>query len=401
MKTVVEVPNAPNKKWIILLIRLVSIANLLVFVFSTDRFSNAVLFSLASRLLMVSNILIAVCSLARRRMSVRQFSVVAILFAMAGSAFISYLRSPMGGIGDFLIALFSYLAVPIYMVAIPELGKVDGVSDWLKTIAVVYALVFIVMAVFFPSYRIGTNALMLGYSNSNKTGAYMMLTVILLVLLYQNEKKMRKTIAVALECILLYLIVQTQSRTSFLIAAAVMIYALLPRTPRINRAFSIICILFPTVFYYLYAWVFSKGLFRDATILGRTIYSGRQIIDLQPLTLFGNYSSAVFGGLNVFRGISTTVGLMGIILWWVFNIRFIKSDFLDQNDAQSNRNLSRFCFAMLFLHGCTETCIFTGGTVFGGMVGCILIAIALNGRKGFDRPGDKEANYTNDPLMPM
>lgn len=379
--------NTSNNKVILILVRLVSVANMLVFIFSTDKFYNLTIFSLAARLLLISNLLISIYAAVRRRLSIRVFSSLALLLAMAGSAYISYLLNPLGGIGDFLISLSSYLAVPIYMAAIPELRETEGMIPWLKCMAWGYALVFVVMSVFFPSYRIGTGALMLGYSNSNTTGAYLFLVIILLVLLYQKEKrKIVKGAVIAIECMLLSFIIATQSRTAFLLAAAAILYDILPYTLRLTKRFSTILVFLPAVFSVLYLWAYRKGYLAAATILGKSIFSGRQygFAETQQLTLFGQYANGAFGGLNVYLAVSTTVGLIGTVLWWIVYTRFVSLDFLDRSDTGSNKGLSRFCFCLLLLYGCTESCIFTGGTVFAGMVGIILIAIAANGNRADD-----------------
>lgn len=396
MKSERRARNTSNNKVILILVRLVSVANMLVFIFSTDKFYNLTIFSLAARLLLMSNLLIFIYVAVRRRLPIRVFSSLALLLAMAGSAYISYSLNPLGGIGDFLISLSSYLAVPIYMAAIPELRETEGMIPWLKCMAWGYALVFVVMSVVFPSYRIGTGALMLGYSNSNATGAYLFLVIMLLVLLYQKEKrKIVKGAVIAIECTLLSFIIATQSRTAFLLAAAAILYDVLPYTLRLTKRFSTILVFLPAVFSVLYLWVYRKGLLADATILGKPIFSGRQygFAETQPLTLFGQYANGAFGGLNVYLAVSTTVGLIGTVLWWIVYTRFVSLDFLDRSDTRSNKGLSRFCFCLLLLHGCTEACIFTGGTVFAGMVGIILIAIAANGN-GADVSWEKGVRHS-------
>lgn len=370
-----------GKNLIEILIRAVSILNLLVFVFSTDTFMNESVYSLASRLLLIANLLILTGTLMQRFIERDAFWSLVLLAAMGLSAYVSYSVHPIGGMSDFLIKLCCYLAVPIYILAIPQLEQPAKMLNWFKALGLIYGAFFVICGIFFPSYRKGTDALMLGYSNSNRTGAYMLLVFVMLVLLfYREEKKVMRWGVLIMQMVLMYLMILTQCRTAYLLSLASFIYSILPRVPRVGKKFSCFCILFPAVFLILYVAAYNAGWMSDATIMGRTIYSGRQytfVKETHDISLLGNYAISGFGGLNYVQAVMNTVGVAGLVLCWVYYTRFFKGSFLDDSDLGCDRSISRFCFSVLMVHGCTETSFFTGGTVYAGMIGCILMVICL------------------------
>lgn len=360
----------------------VSVLNLAVFVFSSDTFYNVGLFSFSARLLLVFNIVILLCVVTLRMLDRRVFHTLCLLAIIIVTAYMSFSIHPYGSTNDFITLLAGYLAVPIYMLVVPEIEYSEDMRSWFKVVCLLYALFFIYCGFLTPTYREGTNALMLGYSNSNRTGAYMLLTVVLMIVLFAREVKIWIRVCTwIIEICLMYLMVLTQCRTAFLIALACLIYSVLPKTPEIGKKFSIFCVIFPAVFLVLYVLAYTQGWLSDVTILGRTIYSGRQetfVSDSQSLSVFGNYAAGRFVGLNYVQAVLNTWGIVGLGLCWLYYIRFFISDFLDDCDYMFSNNLSRFCFSVLMLHGCTEASFFTGGTVYAGMLGCILFVISMN-----------------------
>ncbi|MCB7320078.1 hypothetical protein [Lacrimispora sp. 210928-DFI.3.58] len=365
-----------------ILICIVSVLNLAIFIFSSDNFYNLGFFSLSARMLLIVNMLIFMCLVTKRIFECRVFYTLVLLILMIFAAYFSFLMHPYGSRMDFIILLAGYLAVPIYILVIPEIDTTDSLRNWFKGISLFYALFFIYCGFLRPTYRKGTNALMLGYSNSNRTGAYILLTVVLMIILFSREEKRWIKVSIwMVEVSLMYLMILTQSRTAFLIALACLLYSVISRAPQIGKKFSIFCILFPAAFLILYVFIYRQGWLLHTTILGRTIYSGRQytfIAEAQSISAFGNYALGQFAGLNYVQAVLNTLGVMGIGLCWFYYIRFFSSEFLDNCDSGFSKNLSRFCFSVLMLHGCTETSFFTGGTVYAGMIGCILLAMSMN-----------------------
>lgn len=369
---------------ILFLLKLVSLLNLVLFVFSSDKFYNDLLFSVAARMLLIVNVTILLLVVAKVKHTRHFFVSCMILLFMVAEAYVSYILNPAGSIKDFVILLAGYLAVPIYLLTISYIHISKTAFNWMKSISWVYIGFFLLMSIAFPSYRKGTNALMLGYSNSNRTGVYMLLVIILSVLVsYGEEKKMLWCVRKGCEAVVLYFIAATQSRTSFILALLAEVASLLPLLPKIGKKTMRICILAPALFLLIYVYAYEHQWFMNAELLGKTIYSGRQVLfvtETLPVTFFGNYALGQFAGLNVAQSILNTLGIFGLILYYLFYFRLINSSLFTSKDRRGA--IAVICFALLMLHGCTEKALMISGSVYAGMMGCILVAIKANNNDG-------------------
>ena len=117
----------------------------------------------------------------------------------------------------------------------------------------------------------------------------------------------------------------------------------------------------------------------DFTILGRTIYSGRQemfMLQGMDFSLFGNYAQN-FEGLNVALAFVNTVGVFGLCAFIIYSILFMLSPFV-QNSTTATSNssyLKLICIGTIFIYGCVEVALVTGGSVFAGLIGCAMTTI--------------------------
>ena len=359
----------------------VTTLNLCIFMFSSDTFRNEALFSLCARLILIISIIAFFSVYVRRLTEIKLFRSMILLLTILLFAFISYEIHPSGGFLDFIIRIGGYLAIPIYTIIIPEFTFDKKEARYIKVFSILYSLFFIYAGLFKPTYRAFTGALMLGYTNSNHTGAYMMLSFILLLITFRNiNNRVWSVFLAIIKLILLYLMFLTQCRTAVLICVICMIYTYIHRFRNCPRVFTIICFLFPAVFIVGYVAIFNRGWLQEVTFIGIPIFSGRQYVfqnELQPLSLFGNYGSSLFGGLNYVLSIVNTFGIAGLLSYWLFMSRFFYSDYLDRCD-ENNKKIVRFCISILLLHGCTETSLYTAGTVYAGMFACILASGTCN-----------------------
>jgi len=366
-----------KEELILLLLKLTSIFNLILFVCSSDKFYNDALFSLSARLLLVVNLIILFLVVAQETHTKKFFTNCILLFLMVAEAYMSYSISPAGGIMDFAILVSGYVAVPIYLLTISFIKIPKDALNWMKIISWIYMAFFLVMSIAFPSYRQGTNALMFGYSNSNRTGAYMLLVVVLSVLVSQNEeRKLLWWARKGSEAAMLFFIAATQSRTSFFLALLAEIASLVTSLPKFGKKTLRIAIIAPAIFLWLYVWMYEQQWFIGVEFLEKTIYSGRQVLFINQtlaLTPFGHYAAGGFGGLNAAQAVLNTLGIIGLLLNYVFYFRVTDSALL--NCKGKSGTLAVICFALLMLHGCTETMFTVAGSVYAGMIGCILLTI--------------------------
>ena len=292
-----------------------------------------------------------------------------LFLALLFSLLISYILSSQGGGMDFLITMCSYLAVPIYMLVIPSVKFSDRTLCWFKKIGVCYVLFFVAAYLFKPAYQRVSGALTLGYSNSNTAGMYMYLTAIFLLLAFQNcSNKNEKLFSYGIVGIIDFLIVRTQCRTAFLLTSLCLICAFFPNILHPKKRFAVVCVVSPLVFYYLYSYLYKI-----------TIYSGRQKMFASQdmsFSLFGNYVHH-FAGLNVALVFMTSVGILGFSIFMIYSILFMLSPFIQSSQTliPEQCNLKLICIGTIFIYGCVESALFTGGSVFAGLIGCAMAAI--------------------------
>ncbi len=359
-----------------------SILNIGIFVFSSDIFGNIGLFSLFARMLIIVNVAVLLLGFLKQSSShaVKQYITIFFMFLFG---VLSYLICRPISLFDFVVLFAGYLAVPVYAVSVPKLKFNSNLIVWFRLISVVYAFYFIYRGFFTPTYREGTGALLMGYINSNTTGAYMFLVSLFVLLSFNNAaKRIWRIFSYLIVTLLLYLIIQTQCRTAFILTSVCLIYAVLPKIYRPGKIFAAISVVSSFLFYYIYIYLYQMRWNIDLTILDKTVYSGRQEIFLEygiKYTVFGNFEE-LFSGLNVSVGVVNTLGIVGFIAFLVFYINFLSSPVMQnyKGKRRERRNLPLLCFCAIMIHGCVETVLFTGGSVFAGVIGCIIAVIICN-----------------------
>lgn len=354
---------------------LISILNLIFFISTSSFALNPSIASICAQGLIGINILFLVVFVGNNFRHAQKDFIIFLLLLL--SLLLSYIVSLQSGLKDLFITASAYLSVPIYMLVIPHINLKVKTFEWFKKIGICYALFFIVAYLYKPVYHTFSGALTFGFSNSNTAGMYLYLTSIFILMAFRDSsKKYEKFFSYGIVVILDYLIAQTQCRTAFLLTTFCLICAVFPSLFRPKNRFAVACVVSPVVFYYLYSFLYKISWNLDLTILGRTIYSGRQdmfAIEGIKLSLLGNYVHH-FAGLNTAAVLINAVGILGFAIFIIYSILFLTSSFIQR--ADSNRcNLKLICVGTIFIYGCVESALFTGGSVFAGMIGCILASI--------------------------
>lgn len=360
------------------LIVLVSILNLFFLMFTSSLAFNEFIASICARGLIISNLTFLILFMIRNSRHAK--SNYLLFLALLFSLLISYILSSLGSWMDFFITMCSYLSVPIYMLVIPSVKFSNKTFSWFKKIGIFYALFFIMSFLYKPTILPFSGALTLGYSNSNTAGMYMYLVAIFILLAFQScSHRNEKKISYILVAIIDYLIVRTQCRTAFLLTSLCLICAIFPNLFHPKKKLAVACVVSPMVFFYLYSFLYKISWNLDFTILGRTIYSGRQAMFASQgmqFSLFGNYSHH-FGGLNIALVFITSVGVLGFSLFTIYSILFMLSPFVQKRQVLTPNqcNLNLLCIGTIFIYGCVESALFTGGSVFAGLIGCAMATI--------------------------
>lgn len=366
----------------------ITLTNLGIFIFSSAISYNESIFSFCARLLILLNLfLLLVTVFQKNKFPVTQKTSHRLLGLAAISIFISYLLNQQDGFINFMIRFCGYLAVPIYIFAVQRFTFSKKMSSWFKFIAAIYVLFFCTALIFGPTYHPVTGALTLGYHNPNATGAIFLMTAVFVQLAFYNSvKRFPRWFSYIAVAVLIYLIILTQCRSAFLLTLVCFIYAISPRSFRPGKIYILLCLCSSYIFYYLYIYLFESGWQLEATILDRTIYSGRQNAFIEygiDYTLFGDFA---IDGLNLAATLINSIGIVGTLLLAAYYAKNLLSPFFQNihDHNNSHKNLPLFCLGALFVHGCVEVAFFTAGSFFGSMIGCILAVIACNRQEILD-----------------
>ncbi len=212
-------------------------------------------------------------------------------------------------------------------------------------------------------------ALTLGFNNPNETGMilYLVITVIFSILITLKLKF--KILIGVLIITLLYMLYQTGSRTClFSLLFVVLSYCNTKITYRLlsKKYYLLVLLLAPLLFSYLYPIIALRFNYADYEILGKPIFSGRELLFLEGFSRYISHpilgDIAFFQFENSFNGylsVMFNTGLVGLIAYIFFAYKTMKNLF--------SRVITRsqlFAFLSLvgvFFIACSESAILLGG----------------------------------------
>lgn len=230
----------------------------------------------------------------------------------------------------------------------------------------------------YQEYVLISSELTLGFANPNQTGIIIFSTLAILLILMRrfSLSKLHKIILLIQIIALSILLVLTNARTSMLGYLLFLIFFMKKKKVKIHSLISGTVICFPIFFVYLYDTL-SKTTLQDLTFLGKKLFSGRQRVFEEVLSMFTN---KLFGNLSYFGfqnshnallTVLVNIGVVGLILYLVFTIMSFNST---NHRCKANSSfMSMIAILTFFIMGCAETAVLTGGTIYYAHMFVILI----------------------------
>ena len=171
----------------------------------------------------------------------------------------------------------------------------------------------------------------------------------------------------------LYMIFLTDSRTCMIVSIVVIIYFFFGRNVKLPKWIVSIVMLIPLVFLLVYSGMYERGLYMDAEILGKELYSGREeffIMHLERLMnnlAFGDVREYHFTNLhNGALAVLSSCGVIGYIFYFLFYRNRIQKYFrIAQNSIQY---IALIVILGAFVHSCTEAALIVGGAHYSIIV---------------------------------
>ena len=352
-------------------------------IFFGHPYKNNILVSSGTRLLIITNILCTLIYfiniLRNNRLKYVDIIVLFIIF----TSFIALVLNNNNSIYSSLIVLVRYWALPFYLTYYKNISNKTRVKVFIYKSYIVLSLFYIYLSftqlrnIGYTKWGIYQGYLTLGYSNPNETGMYLLICFIVLLsatMFYKN--KIIVTFLFLDSMYLLYLIYQTNSRTSFFIALFILILSFTGK--KINKKYIYISILIPIGFV-IVNLIYTEFL-SEIVLLGNSAGSGRDIIYKNYLLnlnftsfLIGDFSLYKFSNLhNAYISILATIGLIGILPYF----SLLQSTFLQIKEKGIDQRSKQIAFIGLLgiiIHSSAEAALLVAGGVFGSSVGILYL----------------------------
>lgn len=235
--------------------------------------------------------------------------------------------------------------------------------------------------------------LSLGFPNPNTTGVVLFSTVLVLIILYKSlfhpsSKKLFNIKFILILIVVLFLsrlLYLTNSRTSFVVCLLAVLlffyYKCRSKKQPFPKFVMLLLLLLPIVYYFTYLYLSAKGIYSEIMIMDKPLFSGREEVFEATNAVwtnhwFGNAAQLKYSNShNVSLTIAANIGIIGFILYESYYLKR-----LFQYNKFGRDNLALLAICALFVHGCNEAVMFTGGSIFFVYVLnlCLLVQVDSN-----------------------
>ena len=310
----------------------------------------------------------------------------ALLGCMLISAFAAYLANSTGTVIDWLVLVLCYLELPLAVIMLQSFSENYQLLNFrfVRFVACGIGAYFLYSAFVTPVFDAYSNSLTMGYTNSNRTGIYMLLIASLLAILFKRSQKKLWRIIIFAELVGLSAAVpKTDSRMAvlcFILLWLAMFFSE-AMVKKLSKKSVLLIIIIPIVFVFLYMRVFSESWLVDTIIYGKSLSSGRNYVYTAALSsiegkwLLGNYAYAKFGNMhNALLSVLCSCGLLGAVLYVSFyTIAYREWLMFAKNNAKYA--LPFILLLILYFEGLVEAALFTSGIMYAGLLSMVLIFI--------------------------
>ncbi len=295
-----------------------------------------------------------------------------------------------------IIGYLSFMSIPIAMCYSSFIKTDRAMLKFIGVINIFISMLFIVLSRMDFAYdfkEMTGEALTLGYINPNMTAMMIFSnTIFLLVVKELFNKHILKILIITLIVSNLYLVYLTQARSSFVAVIIVIgMYYLKNRTYKVSSVVTILSIIAPLIFIFGYTYLYENHYFRDVELLGKTIYSGREVYYTQIIEEIKKKDfGLLFGFFTEFQNTHNSAlsllrffGIAGMIAYYVF----ILNNVLKMSAKGFDNKMSYVCFVSIlaiYIQSCAESAIILGGGIW------IVIMLSLYAIAGNKRNSDEQ-----------
>lgn len=273
-----------------------------------------------------------------------------------------------------IMGILGFIEMPIAIMLMDCVDYNEENARFILYINILIAIVFSLLSMTKYAYSGILDSLYLGYSNPNATAIYLLLNQAVLIMFLPMLGKVTLKILVIGLCVYEeYLIYLTDSRTCLIVSIAIVIYYLFGKKIKIPKWIIIAAMLFPLIFILIYTNMYASGKYVDLQILGKELYSGREVYFLSQMdilswkNILGEVRQHYFTNMhNGSLAIIASCGFLGYILWFLFYFLTIRRY---HNAARSQLQFIALATILgVFIHSCSEAALIVGGAHYSIIV---------------------------------
>ena len=273
-----------------------------------------------------------------------------------------------------IIGVLGFLEMPLAIILMDSVEYNKRNQRFVLYTNILIAFVFSALSISKYAYSGTLNSLYLGYSNPNATAIYLLLNQAILIMYLPTIRKFYFRAFVLGLCVYEeYLIYLTDSRTCMIVSFVIIIYYVFVRRWKIPMWTVVIAVLVPLAFLLIYSSLFASGRYTDLSIMGKELYSGREVYFLRQLNdlsgklLFGDVRQHYFTNMhNGPLAIIASCGVMGYACWFLFYIWTISKYRKTANNTL--QNVALVAILGVFIHSSSEAALMVGGAHYSIVV---------------------------------
>lgn len=266
-----------------------------------------------------------------------------------------------------IMGILGFIEMPLAIMLMDCVDYNEKNTKFIFYINILIAVVFTMLSTTNYAYSGTLDSLYLGYSNPNATAIYLLLNQAVLIMFLPMLGKIYLRFLVIGLCVYEeYLIYLTDSRTCLIVSIVIVVYYFLGKKIKIPKWIIIAAMFFPLAFVLIYTYMYASGKYVDLQILGKELYSGREVFFLSQMdvlslkNLLGDVRQYYF--TNMHNGPLTVVascGILGYIWWFLFHFWTIQRYY---SAAKSQlQYIALVVILGVFIHSSSEAALIVGG----------------------------------------
>ena len=272
-----------------------------------------------------------------------------------------------------LFAAFSYISMFMLISICAKTRPTKKTFDFIFYVNIILSILFTIYSFTPIAYRVHREgfvwyAIYYVFDLGNSNFAAMVLFSLYCILIINLSYRKHRLPIMILAAYVFYMIYRTNCRSVIMSAVLVVLAYVFIGRRKIPKLFVFLGCMAPMLFISVYLALFRRFGSDGIRFLGKSLFSGRQIVFSNYLNmlydwkyiLFGNYAEAgLQNAHNSILSIFASLGIIGVISFYSFYLRVVGE--LQRKDTSPIRTMCIVCILALFVQSSMEASYFLGG----------------------------------------